>query len=159
VTHQDRSTDAIAQGTFPAHGRVSFSEHGLIHHGQAEGPFNVELIQALRTLVLVEFRAMQARGRWAHLATFVGSALATPESLQSFEGMLRELAALNLMPCATAHVMAPDVEGAGIMKTRFAACFAAVGLRYAAFDREPDAISWLEQELAQAGQVPPTTDR
>ena len=115
-----RSTDEFAGKRFQPHGRVEFRVDGRLLLTVAEGPFNAELVSSLQPLSLEMFGRMREGGAWGHLVSFRGSALAIPEALADFGGLLLTLRGAGLSPKATAMVLGPEVEGFGIMEAQYA---------------------------------------
>jgi hypothetical protein len=144
-----RSTDEEPRGRFPAHGRAAFSVEGRLLITEAEGPFNAELVLALRAPVTEASAPLRAQGRaWGQLSHFRRSALASPDTLVAFTALLTEMREAGAAPAFTAYVLGEEVEGATLMATPFRRCFQAAGLGFAHFGHEAEARAWL---LAQLG--------
>src|ERR1700739_2566000 len=69
------STDQIAISKFRKHGRVEYDPHGRLLLTSATGPFNAELIAALRELAIITFPNMALLGSWAQCVVFHESAM------------------------------------------------------------------------------------
>ncbi|MBB5205686.1 hypothetical protein HNQ51_003013 [Inhella inkyongensis] len=141
------NTDAFAHSSFPAHGRVELRAEWPWMYSRAEGPFNLELVQALGALTQQQFIAMRARGPWVLMARFFGSALVTAEALGAFTQMLQQVEAAGLAPLAVAHVVPPEVEAAELMEAPFVRCFAQAGTPFQQFADEGAARAWLQAKL------------
>lgn len=143
-----RSTDEQPAGRFPAHGRAAFSVDGRLLITEAEGPFNAELVAALRQPVLLAAEPLRAQGRpWGQLSRFRRSALASPEALAAFTQLLTEMHAEGVAPLFTAYVLGDEVEGATLMGPLFRRCFESAGLGFAHFAHEDEARAWLQDRL------------
>ncbi|MBN8506060.1 MAG: hypothetical protein J0L58_16465 [Burkholderiales bacterium] len=143
-----RSTDEVTCGPFPAHGRATFTLDGRILVTDAEGPFNAELVAALRQPVLLASEPLRGQGRpWGQLSRFRRSAMASPEALAAFTRLLTEMRAEGTAPPFTAYVMTDEVEGARLMLPLLRRCFEAAGLGFAHFAQEDEARAWLLAQL------------
>lgn len=135
-------------GRFPAHGRAAFSVEDRLLVTEAEGPFNVELVRALRTPATEASAPLRAQGQvWGQLSRFRRSALASPDTLAAFAALLIDMRDEGVAPAFTAYVLGPDVEGASLMAAPLRRCFEAAGLGFAHFEREEEARAWLRAQL------------
>ena len=136
-------TDELPSPRFPAHGCVAYRTDADCLIGDACGPFNLELVAQLRSLLPPLLTGLSERGDWLHLCQFRHSAMTSPQALQALEALLAELAAAGLVPRRTAFVIAPDVEGASLMAPAFERSYARVGLAMRCFKDETAAVAWL----------------
>lgn len=140
---------------FPPHGRVRLRVEGRLLVADADGPFNVELLQIIREAGAEIARQLPPLEHWGNFCEYHGSAMATPEALQVFEGLLRASGSHGGGPSCTAYVIAAEVEGAGLMEAIYERAFAAAGLRFRAFADAPSAKAWLLAELDRCAAQEP----
>lgn len=151
---KEHSTDEAPPGGFPAHGRTTFRQEGCLLISEAEGPFNLELVQALRRPVVEAAAPLAAQGdAWGHLSRFRRSALASPDALAALAGFLGWLKEQGMAPTFTAYVLGDEVEGARLMDLPLRRCFEAAGLHMATFADEDSARAWLLQALQGGKQA------
>lgn len=138
------TTDDFDPGRFRPHGRVDYEQRGKVLWCTATGPFNAELVGALKGLATTVFPAMAAQGPWASICTFRQSALCSPEVLVEFTGLVRQLAAMDIAPAATAWILKPDIEGAELMRPLYEKCFRDAEVCFSAFSTTEPAVQWVE---------------
>jgi len=119
MTKNVHSTDEVEPSRFRPHGRVEYEEQGNILLTKAWGPFNIQLVDALETLVKSLFPVMTSKGKWVNIAVFEESALASHEVLATLGKMVTLVHQLNIAPVCIAFVFRPDVEGANLMAPLF----------------------------------------
>ncbi|MGM9484357.1 hypothetical protein ACS5PN_24390 [Roseateles sp. NT4] len=151
VSHIACTTDDFDPGRFRPHGRVEYEQQGRVLWCTATGPFNAELVEALKNLATSTFPAMAANGPWASICTFRHSALCSPEVLAEFTGLIRQLAAMNLAPTANAFILKPDIDGATLMRPLYEKCFRDGGVRYEAFTTAEQAAQWAASVIGPLG--------
>lgn len=151
VSHIVCTTDDFDPGKFRPHGRVEYEQQGRALWCTATGPFNAELVEALKELATTVFPAMAAEGPWASICTFRHSALCSPEVLAEFTGLIRQLAALSIAPTANAFILKPDIDGATLMRPLYEKCFRDGGVRYEAFTTAEQAVQWAESLIGPLG--------
>lgn len=134
---------------FRPHGRVRLRTEGRLLMADADGPFNLELLQLLRDTTPAVVRELIPLGRWGNFCEYHGSAMATPEALHLLDAML-QASHHDTRPVCTAYVIAPGVEGAGIMDAIYERAYVAAGLRFRVFSDTAKALAWLREELAHA---------
>jgi hypothetical protein len=138
------------QGRFRAHGRVTGQIEGRILHAVAEGPFNLEGIEA--TLILREEAARRVREmpRWAILVEWQRSMLVSHDAMQRFVSRTREVFSQPIAtPRAIAWTFTADVEGAALLHRPFEKLYQELGVAFSAFDSLGPARRWLETQLDQ----------
>ncbi len=150
MTKTTHSTDEIEPGRFKPHGRVEYEEQGNILLTKAWGPFNVQLVDSLETLVRNLFPVMASKGVWVNIAVFEQSALASPEVLRAFGEMVKQVVQLNIAPACVAFVLRPDVEGARLMAPLYEHCVTGGGLPCKAFPNSELAEKWAISFISQA---------
>ena len=148
------STDQIAISKFRKHGRVEYDPHGRLLLTSATGPFNAELIAALRELAIITFPNMALLGSWAQCVVFHESAMGGADVLAGLAELLKDLANMGVAPAATAFVLPPGVEGASIMAPLWELCYKAANMRFAAFEQSGDAAAWISACLDAAPAIP-----
>ncbi len=146
------STSKVKISQFAPHGQVDMWMDGKVLHYEAMGPFNRELVDCLAVAQTNFLQNLTPQGPWASICTIKGSAMATPDSLQRYDELMRTAKGPGLSPAATAFVMAPGVEGAKIMAIHFAKIFAGIGRPFQAFENMAEAEHWAMGIVAQAGK-------
>ncbi len=151
MSHIVCTTDDFDPGRFRPHGRVDYEQRGRVLWCTATGPFNAELVEALKGLATTIFPAMAAQGPWASICTFRQSALCSPEVLAEFTGLIRQLAALNLAPTANAFILKPDIDGAELMRPLYEKCFRDAEVCFGAFTLAEEAVQWAASVVGPLG--------
>lgn len=141
------STDQIAPTKFRPHGKVVYDPQGRMLVTTATGPFNGELVTALRELALLHFPNMALLGPWGQCVYFQESTMGGPEVFSGLTDLLIELSQLNIAPTATAFVLPPEVEGAALMTPLWENCYRAAKLSFAVFEKGDDATAWIASYL------------
>lgn len=149
MTKNVHSTDEIDPGKFRPHGRVEYEEQGNILLTRAWGPFNVELVGALTTLVNNVFPFMASKGNWVNVCVFEKSALASFEVLETLSEMIKQLVQLNIAPVSVAFVLPPDVEGVNFMAPLYAKSVGNGGIPFESFPNFEQAEKWAKSFLSQ----------
>jgi hypothetical protein len=151
MTNNFYSTDGINPGKFRPHGRVEYEEQGNILWTRAWGPFNVELVEALNSLVRDIFPGMASKGAWVNICTFEHSALASFEVLENFSELVKQLVQLKIAPAAVAFVLPRDIEGAFLMAPLYAKCIIEGGVPFESFSNSEPAERWAGSFIGMAG--------
>lgn len=142
-----RSED-FAPGPFRPHGSVELWKDGSVVHLVAEGPFNLETVQGVSRAMQELFAKQAPQGRFVDVLEMRTSIMASREVMDAFGRFLAQMSAAKTAPLAVAYVVAPDVEGRGVMLPLFARVYAEHGRRFAAFETMDEARAWA---LAQLG--------
>ncbi|MGL6290964.1 MAG: hypothetical protein ACRC2H_09775 [Silanimonas sp.] len=130
---------------FPAHGALE--RHATEASGytivyiNATGPFNREMVDRVRDVHTPNFAAAAANGPYAHISTFHGSMLATPEAFEAFAALVAEWRAMGILPAANAYVAASDVEGRTFVADHYRRAWADTPCEV--FERREDAEAWV----------------
>ena len=141
------STRQVQSKRFTPHGEANFlyADDDLLIVN-ATGPFNLEFIENLE---VVEYSLMlemsQRYPTWYALATISVSMMMTPETVQRYAQHRKKMGEAGLNPKAIAFVMAPDVEGRGLMHPHLAQLYEEAGVQFADFTEEQEARAWLMQ--------------
>jgi hypothetical protein len=130
---------------FQPHGEfhVYAEEHMLI--SKVKGPFNVEFTNTYCKAVAPIARTIAASGPWGSIVEYRVSALFPLESA----GILREQAeigATRMQMIAVCWVIAPTVEGYGLINRQAGDIYAGL-CTFEIFERDSDARAWLSQQL------------
>ncbi|WP_372863358.1 hypothetical protein [Spongiibacter sp.] len=144
------STDDADIGKFRPHGRISFSFEGNLVVYQAEGPFNVELLEAFAQVEPEIIQRFQQRvGPWVEVIIFEKSSLAPDECIGVFGDYLKEMKANGLAPRASAMVIGKGVESSAYMNSCYEKCYREAGFEHRLFSNRDDALSWVKTFLPQ----------
>lgn len=95
----------------PQFGRVRVSMVGQVMMFRAEGPFDPELIAAMRRAVQTTLKRMPEMRRFVQLVEFGGSAAITPDGLAELRCFVEEQVGRGFLPYATILWAAPDLPG------------------------------------------------
>lgn len=138
------STGELPWKRFRPHGDILFESGGiLIRKLRARGPFNAELLRALKD-VQGELEAEMRLGKLQRIdiVRFIESCLAPIDVIQIFERRLLEIVANGSAPRAVAYVLTDDVEGAKVMTPHFRSAHQRAGIPFCIFSNEADAEKW-----------------
>ncbi len=147
------STDAIAHGVFPPHGRLDLRVvDGAVVFADAHGPFNVEFVQAMAR-TLRELHADPKLPRpYADVVQFHGSLMGSKEMLDQLSATLKQVGAREIA-VALALVVTPEVEGREFMLPLFERVFVENGRNVRSFGNVPEAEAWVRACLKDAAGV------
>ncbi len=143
-------SDDYASGRFAPHGRVEFWRDGSVIRLVAEGPFNVESVQAIGAAMAQLFAEAPPMERFADILTFRGSILVTPEAMAAFDVFLARMSQAKTAPLAVAYVVGAEVEGRDLMLPMFKRLYAKHQRRFAHFESEAQAEAWVRAQLGEA---------
>jgi hypothetical protein len=131
---------------FKPHGEFHIYAEGHVLICEVKGPFNLEFTRAYCKAVAPIARTVALGGPWAGLTVYRNSALFPLESAE----MLREnaIAGAGVQMIANCWVVAPDVEGHGIVNKQASDIYAGV-CAFEIFEQIADARAWLQQQLQQ----------
>jgi len=144
------STTQVKVTPFAPHGQVDIWMEGNLHHYEATGPFNKELVDCLAVAQSNFLQALKPSSPWVSICTVKDSALVTPDGLQRYAELIR-LAPPELTPVATAYVIPHDVEGGQFMAPLFAKIFADASRPFQTFATMAEAQSWARAMIDKAG--------
>jgi hypothetical protein len=144
-----RRSDDYARGIFRPHGRVEVWRDGSVVRLFAEGPFNLETLQGMGEAMSELFAEVPPQGRFADILEMRTSIMASPDVMAAFAAFLSRMSAAKTAPVAVAFIVGQDVEGRDLMLPIFARIYAQHGRRFAVFESEADAVSWVQAQLAE----------
>ena len=150
MTKSTYNTDNLKITQFDAHGSLSMQIEGRVLRSRARGPFNAEMLEATEVLESPLFAEMSLGGKWVEILEFWNSALATADALAQLDTYLQRIKVKGIAPLATAIVLGDSLEGAAIMRERYAAAYASADWPCAFFSTVAEAETWACQELADA---------
>lgn len=135
---------------FAAHGRVELESEAIgqatVLHFDSTGPFNRELVDRVREAYTPIFAEAAAQGPFAHISSFHGSMLATPEAFAAFAALIAEWRAAGIAPAANAYVVTPEVEGRNLMLAYYRHAWS--DLPFEVFERQEDAEAWIAKTMS-----------
>jgi hypothetical protein len=150
TTQPKSSTTKVKTSQFTPHGVVELWMEGSLMHYQATGPFNTELVDCLAIAQRDYLLATQPTGAWASVCTVVGNAMSSPEGVARYAEIMSAPKPANMIPVATAFVIAPGVEGGRIMAPLFTKVFADIGRPFKIFETMADAQTWAQAMIDEA---------
>jgi len=146
-----RSTSQVKTSQFTPHGVVDLWMDGQLMHYEATGPFNTELVDCLAIAQRDYLLATRPQGAWVSVCTVVGNAMSSPDGIARYAEIMAAPKPDNMIPVATAFVIAPDVEGGRIMAPLFTKIYADIGRPFQIFESMAAAQVWAAAMLKQAG--------
>lgn len=149
-----RSTSQIKTSQFTPHGVVELWMEGSLMHYEATGPFNTELVDCLAIAQRDYLLATRPQGAWVSVCTVVGNAMSSPDGIARYATIMAAPKPDNMIPVATAFVIAPDVEGGSIMAPQFTKIYADIGRPFQIFETMAAAQVWADAMLEQARTAP-----
>ena len=149
------STTQIKTSQFTPHGVVDIWMEGPLMHYEATGPFNTELVDCLAIAQRDYLLATRPQGAWVSVCTVVGNAMSSPDGIARYAELMAAPKPDNMIPLATAFVIAPDVEGGRIMAPLFAKIYADIGRPFQIFETMASAQVWADAMLDKAGNGNP----
>ncbi|MDZ7938265.1 MAG: hypothetical protein U5M53_08300 [Rhodoferax sp.] len=143
------STKKVKASQFTAHGVVEIWMDGPLMHYEATGPFNVELVDCLAIAQRDYLLASRPSGAWVSVCTVRRNAMASPDSIARYAAIMAAPKPDNMVPCATAFVIAPEVEGGAIMAPHFTKIYDDIGRPFQVFDNLAAAQVWANSWLSR----------
>lgn len=144
-----RDIAAFAAGPFKPHGRIEIWSEGSVVRIEAQGPFNLEAVEAVGLAMRDLFTEVPPGRIFADILTMRDSIMTSAQGLKAFEGFLQAMSVAKLAPCAVAYVVDRTVEGRDLMLPKFVEIYARHGRDFAAFERLEDAEHWVRDRLAR----------
>lgn len=149
TTPPKSSTKLVKTTQFTPHGVVDIWMEGRLMHYEATGPFNVELVECLAIAQRDYLLASRPNGAWVSVCTVRRNAMASPDSIARYAAIMAAPKPDNMVPCATAFVIAPEVEGGAIMAPHFVKIYDDIGRPFAVFDNLAAAQIWANGWLSR----------
>jgi hypothetical protein len=143
------STKLVKTSQFTPHGVVDIWMDGQLMHYEATGPFNVELVDCLAVAQRDYLLASRPAGAWVSVCIVRHSAMASPESIARYAAIMADPKPDNMVPCATAFVIPPEVEGGAIMTPHLTKIYDRIGRPFAVFDNLAAAQVWADSWLSR----------
>ena len=137
-------------GRFTAHGIVEIWMDGPLMHYECRGPFNKELVDLMAIAQRDFLLATRPSGNWVSVCTMMESAMTSPEGLARYTEIMAAPKPDNMVPIATAFVIAPDVEGSRIMAPLYARIYSDIGRPFGLFETMAQAQAWAQTRIDQA---------
>lgn len=148
------STNHYPQGPFRAHGWRALERDGRIAIFHSEGPYNLEMVQALKEVRRANEAKYGPGGRQATITVVHSSLLMPPEALSAFEDYVLSLTVPGQPGLPVAWVVAPDVEGRTLMLPHFERMYARAERPWRAFESLDEALAWIRTRLGEPPLTP-----
>lgn len=148
------STNSYARGRFTPHGWRALDKDGAIAIFHSEGPYNLEMVQALKTARQANEAKYGPGGRQGTITVVHGSLMMSPEALTAFEDYVLSLSIPGQRGLPVAWVVAPDVEGRAVMLPHFERMYAGAGRPWRVFETLDEAMAWLRAQLGASPLSP-----
>jgi hypothetical protein len=145
-----RSTTEVSRGPFKPHGMVDIWMEGQIMVYRAQGPFNAELVDALAIAQRDYLLETRPQGAWVSMCIMRDNAMTSPEGLKRYAELMAGPKPDNMVPIATAFVIAPEVEGCRIMAPLYARVYTDIGRTFGMFETLTQACTWAQTLIDQA---------
>lgn len=146
------STDHVQASRFAAHGLIELAMEGDILYYQATGPFNEELFDRFAVAQASYLTTLQHPTPWVSIATFVNSALFTPEAIARYTAVMQAPKPAGLTPIGTAFVIGPDIEGGKIMAPHFRKIYDSIQRPFTVASTQEEAQAWALSMLQQTSR-------
>lgn len=130
---------------FPAHGSFTTRIDGQLLLVDVLGPWNAELVAHYQKELDAVAARLAAAGRWAVVVQVFSCALFTPDAMGAMQWKA-EVQARTLQRAATAFVIAPEIEGAGIIAPALHRVYAP-SQPFALLAEVPPALAWARAQL------------
>jgi hypothetical protein len=149
MTETKRSTDNAKASHFSQHGNVESRILDNVLINEATGPFNAEIIYALRQIQHDLLEILSAKPQWAQIYTFHHSALCSPDTIDALSNYLADKKGKIKKPAATAFVMDNSVEGRAIMAAHYRHVYEIAELNFKIFTSVEQAQDWVKLKLGK----------
>lgn len=144
------STSLIEGTRFKAHGRIDMWMQDNSLHYDATGPFNEEVFDLLAVAQANFLNSLTITGPWASIVTLRNSAMTTPGGVQRYTELMQSPKPPELLPVATAFVIAPEIEGGRLMTAHFASIYASINRPFKVFETLDLATVWVQSMVDAA---------
>ena len=150
------STDEFAASSFRPHGRIDSNVEERILIQRAKGPFNEQIISALRVVHKSALDSLSNTGPWGAIFQIEESALSTFPMLHGLTEYLSLQVKNGSASVATAIVIGDDVDGASMMAHHYVKAWSDAGIRCKYFQKFEDGKFWIEGLLMECfdGETP-----
>ncbi|MFN3304778.1 MAG: hypothetical protein ACK44A_13805 [Roseateles sp.] len=95
----------------PSFGRVSIGVHGRVMVSRAEGPFDTELMAAVRRAIALAGRRLPADRRFGDLIEIHGSLVMDLDALAQLRRSIEAFTSRGLVALSTVFVVPPGISG------------------------------------------------
>lgn len=144
-----RNTDDAKVSQFNQHGSVESRIENNVLINEATGPFNAEIIYALKQIQYDLLEILSAKEHWAQIYTFHHSALCSPDTIDALSSYLADKKGKIKKPSATAFVMDRSVEGRTLMAAHYRHVYEVAELNFEIFTSVDEAHDWVKLMLSK----------
>jgi hypothetical protein len=144
-----KSTDAFETNSFRPHGRIESSVEDRIFIQKAKGPFNEQIICALRVVHKDAVDHLSSTGPWGAIFQIEESALSTFPMLHRLTEYLSSQVQNGSASVGTAIVIGDGVDGVLMMVDHYVKAWTDAGVRCQYFSNFEDGKSWIKGLLLQ----------
>jgi len=144
-----RDTDSTKVTRFNQHGRMVSRVEDNILFNEATGPFNAEIIAAIRLIQQEMLEEISTKEKWAQIYVFFDSVLCSPDTIEALQVYLANLKGKLKKPVATAFVIGPGVEGRSMMGPHYRQVYEQANLNFQLFETVEQAQVWVAESLAK----------
>lgn len=147
-----RTTDEHNRELFRPHGRVTFIQQENIVVCLASGPFNKELIEAVKIVREDFISHLDIQGPFGNLLVIEDSALASIQTLEIFRDYLKQMIVAGSKAAVSALSIARTVDGRNIMVHHITNAYKEAGMDISLFDDFDSAKLWITKKLKHFSQ-------
>ena len=144
-----RDTDLTKVTRFNQHGRMESRVEDNILFNEATGPFNAEIISAIKLIQNDLLQIISTKDKWAQIYVFHYSVLCSPDTIEALTAYLTDLRGKLKKPLATAFVMGMAVEGRAMMAPHYRHVYELAQLNFQLFSTLEEAQTWVQAALDQ----------
>jgi len=141
------STDNFDIAQFRPHGRVDFKIDGNLILCEAFGPFDTELLKAIKGIETGLIRQVMEQGKWGQIVIMRENIFVSNEAVAWFGDYLKWLASRDMNSSSSAMVIEDDVEGVGEMVPLLVEAYKQAGLTMNVFKTLNEAKVWVKLHL------------
>jgi hypothetical protein len=143
------STDEFSASSFRPHGRIESDVEDRIFIQKAKGPFNEQIISAMRVVHKKALDSLVNTGPWGAIFHIEENALSSFPMFKSLTDYLSSQAKNGSASVGTAIVIGDDVDGASMMAAHYLKAWSDAGIRCRHFANFDDGKSWIQNLLLQ----------
>jgi hypothetical protein len=149
------STDGFSAGSFRPHGRIESRVEGRIFIQKAKGPFNEQIVSAIRVVHKNSLKRLRNTGPWGAIFHIEENALSSFPMLLNLTEYLRSQVQNNAASVGTAIVIGKDVDGATIMAPHYVKAWSDAGIRCERFLTFQEGKTWIGRLLRETERPHP----
>jgi len=143
------STDDFSTDAYRPHGRVESRVMGRIFVQYAKGPFNEEIIDAMRTVHENVLSELKCSGPWGAIFLIEENAMSSFPMLKQLTAYLSDQKNTGRASVGTAIVIGNTVEGGAMMAPLYVKAWIDAGIPCKLFKSLQEGSQWIDDLLLQ----------